>query len=97
MIPLEIPFLIWIAATVVSGAAAIVAIRGHINSMGMALIGFSVGALLMTSFYGALLYAPFKGDYAVMIPWSRWAISINGLMILGGSVAAFIVNWNGKK
>jgi hypothetical protein len=64
--------------------------------MAWAMTGFSVGALLMTSFYAALLYAPFRSDYNIMIPWSRWAISINGLMVLFGSIAAFIVNRIGR-
>ena len=91
LIPLEMLLAIWVMAAVVSGAAAFTSFRSNRYSMAMSLMAFAAGAVGMISFYIALLYAPFRSDYAIMIPWSRFSVGINGLMILGGSIAALIV------
>ena len=86
LIPLEVPFIIWLAATVASGAAGVLACRR----------GFALGAASMVLWYGFLLYVPFR-SYEISIMFSRWAISVNGLMILGGSISALIINAKGKR
>ena len=93
MIPLQILFLIWLAAMLISATAAYVSCRAGNKPMGVALAGFSLGAASMVSFYAFLLYVPFTpSTYQVSIAWSRWAIAINGLTILGGSISALIVS-----
>ena len=92
LIPLQVLWVIWVLATIVSGAAAFVSCRRGNKPMGVALAGFAFGAFSMLSFYSQLLYVPFEGSYEISVTWSRWAISINGLTILLGSLSALIVN-----
>ena len=96
MIPREILLIVWIAATVASGAAAYVAFRAGNKTMGWALVGFAAGALPMVSFY-IMLLLPLEMEYIIKVAWSRWTIGINGLMILAGGISAFIVNKDKRK
>jgi hypothetical protein len=92
LIPIEALWVIWTAATLVSAIAAITAWRAGTKPMAVALAGFALGAASMVSFYTMLIYVPFDGSYLLSIAWSRWAISVNGLMILGGSLSALIMS-----
>ena len=92
LIPLQLLWVIWLLAVIVSSAAAFVSCRRGNKPMGVALAGFAFGSLSMLSFYTQLLYVPFNGSYELSILWSRWAISVLGLMILLGSLSALIVN-----
>jgi hypothetical protein len=92
LIPLQLLWVIWLLAVIVSSAAAYLSCRRRNKPMGVALAGFALGAFSMLSFYTQLLYVPFDGSYELSILWSRWAISVNGLMILLGSLSALIVN-----
>ena len=96
LIPLEVPFIIWLAATVASGMAGVLACRRGNKPMGFGFAGFALGAASMVLWYGFLLYVPFR-SYEISIMFSRWAISVNGLMILGGSISALIINAKGKR
>jgi len=84
----------------VSGTAAYFSCRAGNKPMGMALAGFALGALSMLSWYTFLLYVPFSPSTSqISIALSRYAIAINGITILGGSISALIVsrgNHNGN-
>jgi len=96
LIPLQVPFIIWLAATVASASAGVLACRRGNKPMGLALAGFALGAASMVLWYGFLLYVPFR-SYEISIMFSRWAISVNGLTILFGSISALIVSAKGKR
>ncbi|RKZ06711.1 hypothetical protein DRQ25_13310 [Candidatus Fermentibacteria bacterium] len=90
MIPLKILLIVWTMATTMSAIASVMSYRGGIKSMGFALGGFAFGALLVSSFYFALLFSDISGNLAITVPWSRWANLVNGTAVLSASIAAYI-------
>ena len=92
LIPREALWLIWLVAMLVSAAASFLSCRTGNRSMGVALAGFALGAASMLSFYTMLLYVPFNGSTEISVAWSRWAIGVNGLTILLGSLSALIAS-----
>ena len=97
MIPISILFTVWLAATVVSFAAAWRVLKAGNKPMGFSMLGFAGGALAVLSFYAALLFLPISGNLAIGVPWSRWTNLINGTAILSAAVASILVYRNNGK
>ena len=91
MIPLEMMFLIWLLATIVSSMTMYVLLRNRRMALGLVMVAVFCGAAGMLSFYSMLLFWPVE-QYTNKVLWSRWSISTMGLVMLGGSIIGFILN-----
>lgn len=90
MIPLEFLFTTWLATTIMSGVAAYVLFQRWRNSLAITMVAIFGASLGMLTFYTANICCDFSLN--TMIAWSRWTISVMGLVVLGSSIAAVILN-----
>ena len=91
MIPLELMFTIWLVATIISSMTTYVLFRNRRMPLAMVMAAVFCGSLGMLSFYSMLLFWPIT-EYMGKVIWSRWSISIMGLVMFGGSTIGFILN-----
>ena len=93
MIPREFMFDLWIVATAMSCISAYVLFRRRRNSLAITMISIFGASAGMVSFYAMLSFTTlYDDDPQLAINWSRWAISVVGMVVLGGSIASIILN-----
>ena len=91
MIPLKVMFTIWLSATIIGGMTTYVLLRNRRMALGLVMVAVFCGSAGMLSFYSMLLFWPVE-EYMSKVLWSRWSISIMGLVMFGGSIIGFILN-----